>query len=133
MHFTRPGESKTYKSSCLNLLGADGYFLFFKFRIATINNVMFMIIINSSYVLISIILSVRLGSDESTSSNHPGKYIVSIFIFYLNSGYLHPSSGNTRFAISTATRDRASPFSPSCTRTSRIVLIALSTLYRFMK
>ena len=33
------------------------------------------IIINSSYVLISIILSIRLGTDESTSPNYLGKYI----------------------------------------------------------
>ena len=34
------------------------------------------ITINSSYVLISIILSIRLGTDESTSPNYPGKYII---------------------------------------------------------
>ena len=45
----------------------DGYFLFFISRIATINNATIKITMNSSYVLISIILSIRLGSDESTS------------------------------------------------------------------
>jgi len=34
------------------------------------------IIMNSSYVLISIILSVRLGTDESTSPNYLGKHII---------------------------------------------------------
>ena len=57
--------------------GQDGYFLlFFISRIATINNAMVKITINSSYVLISIILSIRLGTDESTSPNYPGKYII---------------------------------------------------------
>ena len=31
---------------------------------------------NSSYVLISIILSDKLGSDESTSPDYLGKYII---------------------------------------------------------
>ena len=53
----------------------DGYFLFFIFRMATISDAVVRIIINSSYVLISIILSVRLGADESTSPNYLGKYI----------------------------------------------------------
>ena len=48
----------------------DGYILFFIFRIDTINNAMVKIIENSSYVLISIILSVRLRTDESTSPDH---------------------------------------------------------------
>ena len=48
----------------------DGYFLFFTFRIETINNATVNIIENSSYVLISIILSVRLRTDESTSPDH---------------------------------------------------------------
>ena len=57
--------------------GQDGYFLlFFISRIATINNAMVKITINSSYVLISIILSIRLGTDASTSHNYPGKYII---------------------------------------------------------
>ena len=34
------------------------------------------IIMNSSYVFIIIILSVRLGTDESTSPDYPGKYII---------------------------------------------------------
>ena len=55
----------------------DGYFLlFFISRIATINNAMVRITINSSYVLISIILSLKLGTDESTSPDYPGKYII---------------------------------------------------------
>ena len=55
----------------------DGYFLlFFISRIATINNATVKITINSSYVLISIILSTKLGTDESTSPNYPGKYII---------------------------------------------------------
>ena len=53
--------------------------MFFIFRIATISNAMVYITINSSYVLISIILSVKLGSDESASPNYLGKYI----IFYI--------------------------------------------------
>ena len=64
----------------------DGYFLFFIFRMATINDTVVRIIINSSYVLISIILSVRLGADESTSPNYLGKCIkfsVVVFIILL--------------------------------------------------
>ena len=41
----------------------DCYFLFFIFRIATIKDAVVKITINSSYVLISIILSDKLGSD----------------------------------------------------------------------
>ena len=65
---TSPDPAKiiySYKSSrFLNFTRAqDGYFLFFIFRIATIKDAVVKIIINSSYVLISIILSVMLGSD----------------------------------------------------------------------
>ena len=85
MHFTRPGENLfiTTKVVFLNLPGEDGYFLFFISRIATINNAMVKITMNSSYVLISIILSIRLGSDESTSPNYLGKYIIFTHYVYV--------------------------------------------------
>ena len=76
---TSPDPAKlttNYESSRPNFTRAqDGYFLFFIFRMATINDAVVKIIINSSYVLISIILSVRLGADESTSPNYLVKYI----------------------------------------------------------
>ena len=50
--------------------------MFFIFRIATIKDAVVKITINSSYVLISIILSVKLGLDESTSPDYLGKYII---------------------------------------------------------
>ncbi len=53
--------------------GWDGYYLFFKLRIATINSATVRIIINSSYVLISIILSVASERMKSTSSSCPVK------------------------------------------------------------
>jgi len=37
---------------------------------------------NPSYVLISIILSNRLRTDESTSPNYLGKYII-LFLFFI--------------------------------------------------
>ena len=40
------------------------------------------IIINSSYVLINIILSLRLGTDESTSPNYLGKYIKHLVVVH---------------------------------------------------
>ena len=74
-----------YKSSSLfRPKNRTSYFLFFMFRIATINDAVVSIIINSSYVLISIILSVRLGADESTSPNYLGKYIMLSLYFKLS-------------------------------------------------
>ena len=64
---TSPDPAKNYcstKVAVSNFLRVqDCYFLFFIFRIATIKDAVVKIIINSSYVLISIILSVMLGSD----------------------------------------------------------------------
>ena len=54
----------------------DGYFLFFRFRIATIRRPVVSIIMNSSYVLISFPPSARLGTGESTSPGCPGKHII---------------------------------------------------------
>jgi hypothetical protein len=64
LHPTRRKFILIYKVAVSNFLRVqDCYFLFFISRIATISNAMVKIIINSSYVLISIILSVMLGSD----------------------------------------------------------------------
>ena len=78
LHPSRRNLFLTTKSSRPKLYREqDGYFLlFFISRIATINNATVRITINSSYVLISIILSIKLGTDESTSPNYPGKYII---------------------------------------------------------
>jgi len=78
LHPSRRNLFLTTKSSRPKLYREqDGYFLlFFISRIATINNATVRITINSSYVLISIILSKKLGTDESTSPNYLGKYII---------------------------------------------------------
>ena len=51
------------------------FLIVFIFRIATIKDAVVKITINSSYVLISIILSDKLGSDGSTSPDYLDKYI----------------------------------------------------------
>ena len=87
LHPTRRKFLLTTKSSRPKLSREqDGYFLlFFIFRISTINNATVKITINSSYVLISIILSIRLGTDESTSPDYPGKYIIFVYSrFFVN-------------------------------------------------
>jgi len=53
-----------------------GYFLFFTFRIATIKRPTVKIIINSSYVLISIPPSARLGMGICRLSGCHAKYII---------------------------------------------------------
>ena len=55
----------------------DGYFLYVKFRIATISKAVLTIKLSSSYVLI-IITTFRKDSEsgESTSPGCPGKYII---------------------------------------------------------
>ncbi len=60
------------RNSRLLYQSQDGYFLFFRFRIATISSATVKITMNSSYVLISIILSVRLRSDEKHVPRLPG-------------------------------------------------------------
>ena len=50
----------------------DGYFLYDRFRIATIKLATAMIIMSSSYVLISITLPVRLRSDDKHVPRLPG-------------------------------------------------------------
>lgn len=55
----------------------DGYFLFFKFRIATIRSPIVKSTINSSYVLIiPTTFRLGLGLGESTSPGSPGKHII---------------------------------------------------------
>ena len=50
-------------------------YLFFEFTMATISIATEIIIINSSYVLISLILSVRIRTDDRYLSGFPDKYI----------------------------------------------------------
>ena len=52
----------------VSLPGQDGYFLFFRFRIATIRRPVVSIIMNSSYVLISFPPSARLGTGGAALS-----------------------------------------------------------------
>ena len=60
------------RDSLLLFQEQDGYLLFFMFRIAMISMATPKMIWNSSYVLISIILSVGLRSDEKHVPRLPG-------------------------------------------------------------
>ena len=66
----------------------DGYFLFFIFRIATINPADANITMNSSYVLLIVRFSAKLGTDESTFSGCLGKHTIFLQIHYSNVGII---------------------------------------------
>ena len=67
----------------------DGYFLFFISRISIITSTVVSMIMNSSYVLISIILSVRLRADEKHVPGYPVKYVILFdFVIYFAIIYL---------------------------------------------
>lgn len=76
-HPTRRISLVSYRNSrSIFTRDRNGYFLFFRFRIATTSDANVRMIINSSYVLISIILSTRLGTDRGPPVGCLGKHII---------------------------------------------------------